>query len=867
MRKTLAFILIATLALLVAACGNDPTPTAAPPEPEPTTAPAATETPAQPAEPAEEATAVSPSATIDDIVNIVWLWEEYQDTAGQNNINVPDPSRYSVTFLPDGSLQIQADCNQAGGTYTPDGSSLAIQIGFSTRAFCGEESLDQVFLQRLGETATFVLEGNQLFLNMMADAGNLVFANGGQAEGAEGSTLDISPDDIRLDTQGLPYSWQANLVAGTPYDESMPPGPMGLPEHIQVNMGVTDPADRTFLDPVIYIIPVEAYEQLWGDAGNDYITNVMLQIYRDSIVLPNPPPTSDMPVLPPEGHVAGTNDLAVQVSAVPSTEQSATKDGFRFVGRFMMDANEVTNQGLQYIYQGFTNDGEYLVSAFFPVSTAALPNDPSMSAEELNEVMASAETFEAYMQEQAATLNALAPSNWSPDLATLDAVIASLEIATLPPHGLEGRVWQWDGRIIDPNTGVLSQDPVNAIYTVTFREDGTFSFQADCNNGAGQYDVSGGIAGAIALTPGPVTLAECGPDSRYDEFVNLLTVAQNFRVRAGGSEMDLIVPGVGDFVFTNLGPADEAEGDAQIPPAVLPTPEPQEPTGTVTAPEGVNVRTGPGFNYPVLAVAPFGTTGEIVGRSADGEWWVIDAPTAPNGQVWVSASFVEATNVQNVPVIAPPPPPIITPTPAPTATPGPTISFAANPTSIDQGNCSTLSWSVENIQAVWVYPQGQPYNQFPVEGQGSQQVCPARTTTYEMRVLRTDGVVELYSVTVSVRSSNPLVGTSWRLVSLQPGQSLVPTNNAITLVFGTNGQVSGSGGCNSFNGPYSVNNINLSIGPLTSGQVACDAPIMDQERAYFQALQSARTYTFNINQLIMRDGNGAEVAKFSYTGN
>lgn len=56
--------------------------------------------------------------------------------------------------------------------------------------------------------------------------------------------------------------------------------------------------------------------------------------------------------------------LAVQVSAVPTNEASASKNGYRFVGRFMQDANPVTNQGLQYIYQGFTNDGEYLVSFF-----------------------------------------------------------------------------------------------------------------------------------------------------------------------------------------------------------------------------------------------------------------------------------------------------------------------------------------------------------------------------------------------------------------------------------------------------------------------------------------------------------------------
>ena len=44
-----------------------------------------------------------------------------------------------------------------------------------------------------------------------------------------------------MNTLGLPYSWQANCVAATPYDKSTPPGPVGLPEHIQINFGAENP--------------------------------------------------------------------------------------------------------------------------------------------------------------------------------------------------------------------------------------------------------------------------------------------------------------------------------------------------------------------------------------------------------------------------------------------------------------------------------------------------------------------------------------------------------------------------------------------------------------------------------------------------
>ena len=52
--------------------------------------------------------------------------------------------------------------------------------------------------------------------------------------GGAGAT---DPDSASIDTMDLPYSWQANLVEGTDYDDSQPPGPTGLPEHVQVNPG------------------------------------------------------------------------------------------------------------------------------------------------------------------------------------------------------------------------------------------------------------------------------------------------------------------------------------------------------------------------------------------------------------------------------------------------------------------------------------------------------------------------------------------------------------------------------------------------------------------------------------------------------
>ncbi len=303
----------------------------------------------------------------------------------------------------------------------------------------------------------------------------------------------------------------------------------------------------------------------------------------------------------------------------------------------------------------------------------------------------------------------------------------------------------------------------------------------------------------------------------------------------------------------------------------LPAPAPGVPTGRVTAPNGVNIRSGPGTNFPVLAVAPFGATGEIIGRSADSRWWVVAVPSAPGGNGWVSADFVAASNAADVPVIAAPPPPVvIVPTPAPTPTPLAQISFTADRTTINQGECTTIRWSVENVQAVWVYPQGQPFQQFPRTGQGSEQVCPPVTTTYEMRVQLRDGSVQFRQVTINVTPAapqNPLSGTNWQVTGYNNGRGAVtsPLNGTTLTTRFTADQVGGNSGCNDFNGSYWVSGSNISIGALGGGMMACGDPagVMEQETEFRAALQSAVTFQFDGNRLTLRRGDGSTAVVFS----
>ena len=174
----------------------------------------------------------------------------------------------------------------------------------------------------------------------------------------------------------------------------------------------------------------------------------------------------------------------------------------------------------------------------------------------------------------------------------------------------------------------------------------------------------------------------------------------------------------------------------------------------------LNVRSGPGTDYPVVGRLPRGERALINGKSVDGSWWRIEFPSGTGAYGWVSAYYVTPHNADNVPVVKallPPPTPTWTPTPtsAPvTPQPGSTgeavavaIRFTADKTTLQVGECTSLHWSVDNVSAVYLDGAG-------VTGHGDKRVCPGSTTTYILHVVKRDGSSEDRRVTITV-TGNP----------------------------------------------------------------------------------------------------------------
>jgi len=90
---------------------------------------------------------------------------------------LPAVAHYTLTLQEDGTAAIVADCNQVSWTYEwVDSHLVFVTMGSGTLAACGEDSLDQEYLKRLRDTATYVMADGKLHLNLKMDAGNLVFA-------------------------------------------------------------------------------------------------------------------------------------------------------------------------------------------------------------------------------------------------------------------------------------------------------------------------------------------------------------------------------------------------------------------------------------------------------------------------------------------------------------------------------------------------------------------------------------------------------------------------------------------------------------------------------------------------------------------
>jgi len=92
--------------------------------------------------------------------------------------------------------------------------------------------------------------------------------------------------------------------------------------------------------------------------------------------------------------------------------------------------------------------------------------------------------------------------------------------------------------------------------------------------------------------------------------------------------------------------------------------------------------------------------------------------------------------------------------------------------------------------------------------------------------------------------------------SLEATAWVLNGNAAVSLQF-DQGRVSGSDGCNRFNGPYVSRGTSLKVGPpLAATQMACPPPVLRQAAQFNQALASTRFFRRDRDQLRLLGADG-----------
>ena len=94
---------------------------------------------------------------------------------------MPSPENYTLIFYPDGTFTGMADCNSISGTYSTE-NGFFVDVQTSTMAYCGENSLDTLYLSTLAEVAAGGPDGAGGFaLETAGGAQRMEFKNGGTA--------------------------------------------------------------------------------------------------------------------------------------------------------------------------------------------------------------------------------------------------------------------------------------------------------------------------------------------------------------------------------------------------------------------------------------------------------------------------------------------------------------------------------------------------------------------------------------------------------------------------------------------------------------------------------------------------------------
>lgn len=478
----------------------------------------------------------------------VWQWTGFEDTAGKDDITVDSPENYEIVFWGDGSYSIKADCNVGGGSYVLDGASLTINPGMSTLAYCGEESLDNQFREKLFSTVTYVFDDDgNLVLNLVADSGNMVFANGGSAELADAGDAEDQTAATDAGLTSNAYQWASmtgadGTVTTVPNPENYqvildPDGTFNFQADCNVGAGTysyNEDGSITFLTGPMTLAACgpDSLDQEFLTALNgttsftvndDGTVTANLDDGRTAVLINAGPVSTDGDMA--DVSMGATDDVIGTVWQWTRFDDTAelnnivVPDPENYTltlwpdGAFNIKADCNVGSG------AYTLDGPSLTLVVGP-TTRALCAPDSLSDTFIGRL---GQTVTYVIDDNGdLMLNLFADAGnmvFSPaGQPELGESAAAEDQPGAADAGLTGLAFNWQRFTDADGNPVTVENPED--YALVLLPDGTFNVKADCNVGSGTFTY--GEDGSITFDLGALTRAFCPPDSLSDQFLTYL---------------------------------------------------------------------------------------------------------------------------------------------------------------------------------------------------------------------------------------------------------------------------------------------------------------------------------------------------------
>jgi hypothetical protein len=311
------------------------------------------------------------------------------------------------------------------------------------------------------------------------------------------------PDLTQFDADGVQFAYDATFVPNGISVVNVPvnaddetPDYLRHPDYLIVQFGMDSP--RSEYDARLYVYPLAAYKLL-----NPYIHDDSVNLRS---MLDDQPALNDFDTLPHIGHLGSAQLINAAAAYLPFNGGS----GFRYLAAYAQATAPITSTNLTYVYQGMSDDGQYLISLSLPLTASFLTELNPLFDWDVIMPDESGQAYREYRDEVIALLESAAPDDFEPSLVSIDALARSL---TIDSTALAETV-------ADPEQFGRYKAPITT-WDIAACESGAFPIRLSSGEGArqilpaqystGLYDVPGGAGIGQFLESGGVVVVLDGP--------------------------------------------------------------------------------------------------------------------------------------------------------------------------------------------------------------------------------------------------------------------------------------------------------------------------------------------------------------------